>query len=115
MTSRPTIPFNTLAGLGISIIAAGVFSILMQGRPMRVMVPLVFAVALISLAARFGTSVAIFGSIGAAIIFAHSMFTPIGSIQVESDTARTNLAWMVLISVAGAHLLYPSNPSGSKK
>lgn len=115
MRSRFKPTLKTALGVFISTIAAATFAWLMQGRPLRVMLPLAFALVLIALASRFGTGVAIFGSIVAALIFSHLVFPPIGSYQVENEAARTNLAWMILISVAGAHLLYPSNPTSSKK
>lgn len=81
----------------------------------RAFVPLAFIVVLVLLASRYGLAVSVIGSTLTAIIFAHFLFAPIGSLKVDSDTAKTNLAWMILASVAVSYLLFPSHYSGNRK
>lgn len=106
--------FRSTLGILLSIVAAIAAAFAAQGKHMNTLVPLVFAVVLILLASRFGAVVALIGSIISAVVFANLLYSPLGKLQVQSEGARTNLAWMILISVAGAYLLFPSRESGSK-
>lgn len=99
--------FSAAAALGASLLFAA--------QPWRVFVPLAFVVVLVVLASRYGMAVAVLGSVLTAIIFAHFLFSPVGSLRVESSAARTNLAWMVLASVAVSYLLFPSHNIRNRK
>jgi K+-sensing histidine kinase KdpD len=99
--------FSAAAALGASLLFAA--------QPWRVFVPLAFVVVLVVLASRYGLAVAVIGSALTAIIFAHFLFSPVGSLRVESSAARTNLAWMVLTSIAVSYLLFPSHHIRNRK
>jgi K+-sensing histidine kinase KdpD len=94
-------------GVLLSASAALVSSLIFATRSWRVFVPLCFVVVLVVLAARYGVAVSVIGSALTAMIFAHFLFSPVGSFQVESDSAKMNLAWMVLASIAVSYLLFP--------
>lgn len=98
---------RTTEGVIISAIAAVVASAVSTRTPLKLFLPLVFALLLIVLAARFGAIVSVFGSLTAAAIFARMIYAPIGAFSVRDATARGDLAWMVLISVVGSYLLFP--------
>lgn len=92
-----------------------VASLLFSTQPWRVFVPLAFVAVLVLIASRYGLVVAIIGSALTAIIFAHFLFSPLGNLQVESAAAKTNLAWMVLASIAVSYLLFPSHRIKNRK
>jgi len=88
-----------LAAVGTSMVAAG--------HPWKNLVPLVFTVILLVIAGIFGARAGICGSVAAALIFATFLFAPSGSFIVASDSARSNLGWMLLIGIAFSFLLAP--------
>lgn len=103
---------RTTEGVIISAAVAVVAAAVSSRTPLRLFLPLAFALVLIVLAARFGALVSVFGSLIAAAIFARLIYAPIGAFGVHDAAARGNLAWMVLIAVVGSYLLFP--PSGNK-
>jgi len=62
---------------------------LTAGSSARAFVPLVFALVLIALASRYGAGVSLAGSVVAALIFAYFAYAPLGSVRVESSSARS--------------------------
>jgi len=102
-------------GVLVTAAAAMIASLLFAAQPWRVFVPLAFVVVLVMIASRYGLAVAIIGSALTAVIFAHFLFSPLGSLRVESSAARTNLAWMILASVAVSYLLFPSHRIRNRK
>jgi len=96
-----------LTGLLLCLAAASVVSVTFLHSNLRLFVPLGFAVVLIALGARFGGLVSVLGSILAAMVFAYRLFPPLGSLKVQEATARENLGWMILASVACSYLLFP--------
>src|SRR5262249_45360689 len=82
---------------GIAAVAA---SAVAAGHPWKNMVPLVFILVLLLIAGLFGTRVGILSTVLAAVIFAGFLFAPTGSIDVASDSARSNLGWMLLVGIA---------------
>ena len=75
----------------------------------RVWLPMAFVVFVLVLGARYGRVVGMLGTLVAAIIFAHSLYRPVGSLAVEDQTARQVLAWTVLIGVSVSFLVLPTN------
>ena len=73
----------------------------------KVFLPFAFVLVIVAIAARYGVMVGILGSIGSAIIFAHLLYSPLHSFQVDDATARTGLAWMVLCGIAIPYLVLP--------
>lgn len=94
-------------GVLLSAAAALAASMMFSTKSWRIFVPLAFVVVLVLLAARYGVAVSVFGSVVTAIIFAHFLFSPLGSFRIESAGAKTNLAWMVLAAVGISYLLFP--------
>lgn len=64
---------------------------------------------LLVLAVRYGMAVGVVGSIISAVIFAHVLYSPLGSWHVTDHMARQNLAWMILGGVALSFLFAPSD------
>ncbi len=108
MSQEFTKAVRTTIGVLLSAAAALVVSLMFATRSWRIFIPLAFIVVLVVLAARYGVAVSVIGSVLTAVIFAHYLFSPLGSLQVESSTAKTNLAWMVLASVSVSYLLFPT-------
>ncbi|HYE24581.1 MAG TPA: DUF4118 domain-containing protein [Clostridia bacterium] len=110
MTPAISRNLRTTTGVLISAVCAIGAAMLTAGSSARAFVPLVFALVLIALASRYGAGVSLAGSVVAALIFAYFAYAPLGSVRVESSSARANLVWMVLIAVVGSYLLFPPEP-----
>jgi K+-sensing histidine kinase KdpD len=66
-------------------------------------IPLVFLIV-IGLVARFlGTTSAIVGLLSSTFVFANYLFTPLNSLTVKDEAARTNLLLMLLFGLAIAY------------
>lgn len=100
---------DSVLGALLSAIAAAGASVVAIGHSWEVSVPLVFVTILLLISAFFGARAGILGTIMAAVIFAIFLFRPLGSVQVGSDTARANLAWMLLLGISFALLFAPSS------
>jgi len=88
-----------LAAVGASAVAAG--------HSWQNLVPLVFIVVLLVIARTFGSRAGILSTVLAALIFASFLFAPTRSISIASDSARSNLGWMLLIGIAFSFLFAP--------
>jgi K+-sensing histidine kinase KdpD len=98
---------RTATGVALSAVAALLLAIFASGKSTRAMIPWIFILILIALSARFGPMVSLFGSVIAVIVFARKVYAPIGSVVIADETAKASLAWMALISVVSAYLLFP--------
>jgi K+-sensing histidine kinase KdpD len=98
---------RTGTGVLLSAAAALVLATYGAGKSTRWLIPWVFVVIMIALSARFGPMVSLIGSVIAVVVFARRVYSPIGSVAVTDDTAKASLAWMALISVVSAYLLFP--------
>ncbi|SRR6266702_3150937 len=98
---------RTSTGVLLSAAAALALATFGSGKATRWIIPWVFIIILIALSARFGPMVSLIGSVIAVIVFARRVYTPIGSVTVTDETAKASLAWMALISVVSAYLLFP--------
>jgi K+-sensing histidine kinase KdpD len=96
-----------LAGPLVCSLAAALVAILFSPQPSRSIIPFAFLSVVVVLAMRFGAAVGIAGSFLAAIIFAYRLYPPLHSVQVQSQVARSNLAWMILAGVVLSFLLAP--------
>ena len=94
-------------GLGLAVLIAVIVAQFFAGKPEGIFVPLGFVIVLFVLALRYGTVVAVTGSLLAALIFAHVLFSPVGNWQIESQAARQNIAWMILGSIVLSYLFVP--------
>jgi K+-sensing histidine kinase KdpD len=98
------------AGIVLCVGLALLVATFASSRPWRSFVPLVFAIVIILLAARYGLSVAIIGSVAATVIFAMILYKPLGSIRVADQSEKSALGWMLLGSIALSYLLLPPKP-----
>lgn len=88
-----------LAAVGVSVIS--------EGRSWQNLVPLVFILVLLVIAGIFGSKAGIMGTLLAALIFASFLFAPTRSMSIASDSARSNLGWMLLVGIAFSFLFAP--------
>ncbi len=95
-------------GVAVSAVCAIAVALVFSRTPWKLAAPFLFAALLVLLASRFGALVSVVGSLLAALIFAEMLFAPLHSLQVENDTERATLAWMILLSVSASYLLFPS-------
>jgi len=98
---------DSLIGGLICAIAAIAVCRLASGHPWQTVVPLVFSTVLLAVAVVFGTRAGILGSLLSALVFAALLFSPVGSIHVTNEAARSNLGWMLLIGVSFSLLFAP--------
>ena len=98
---------STGIGLVICAAAAAIASRLFAHSEWRTLVPWVFVIVLVALAAIYGTAVGVIGSVVAALIFAYWLYAPVGAMHVGDTAARNSLAWMIVGGVALSYLLAP--------
>lgn len=98
---------DTVIGAGVCGLAAAGASAVAAGRSWQNLVPLVFIVILLAIAGIFGARAGILGTLLATLVFASVLFGSTGSITVASDSARSNLGWMLLIGIAFSFLFAP--------
>lgn len=98
-----------LFGVVLCLIAALICAKVFIQSPSARYVPLGFIVVLLLIGARFGALVSILGAIVAALIFAYSLYPPLGSFHVADDSARESLLWMLLCALVVPSLLFPPN------
>lgn len=98
---------DSLVGGLICGVAALGFCAISAGHPWKTVVPLAFCIVLLAVAFVFGARAGILGTVLAALVFAAVLFAPLGSIRVASETARSNLGWMLLIGVSFSLLFAP--------
>lgn len=101
----------SLAGALLSGIAAAGASAIAAGHSWQTVVPLAFSAVLLVVAVVFGMQAGIAGTVLAALVFAGFLFSPLGSVRVASDAARSNIGWMLLIGL-GFSLLFAPPASG---
>lgn len=94
-------------GAAISGLAAIAATMVAENHPWKDMVPLVFTVVLLVVAALFGVRAGVLGTVLAALVFAAFLFGPTGNLNVASDSARSNLGWMLLIGLVFSFLFAP--------
>jgi len=98
-----------IGGLLCGIAAMGV-SAAAGGHTWKNLVPLIFTLILLAIAALFGARAGIFGTILAGLVFAAFLFSPTGSVSVANESARSNLGWMLLIGIGFSFLFAPPGP-----
>jgi integral membrane sensor domain MASE1 len=99
---------DSLIGALVCGLTALLASTVSAGHSWQATVPLVFSCVLLFVSARFGTRAGISGTVLAAVIFALFLFRPHGSIQIADESARGNLAWMLLLGFSFSFLFVPS-------
>lgn len=98
---------DSAIGAALCAIGALAASSIASGHSWQSTVPLAFSVFLLAIAFVFGMRAGIIGTVLAAVVFAAFLFSPIGSVRVTSEAARSNLGWMLLIGVAFSFLFAP--------
>jgi K+-sensing histidine kinase KdpD len=78
-------------------------------------VPFAMVAIVLLLGLVFGRTVGILGSVIAAMVFAYSMYEPLGSLRVADQGARSGVAWMLLAGVTLSYLLLPAHGDRSKR
>ncbi len=74
----------------------------------KMLLPFAFLALVLLLGLHYGRAVGMLGSIASALIFAHALYQPVGSFFVSDQTARSVLAWTVLIGVSTSFLFLPT-------
>ena len=100
---------DAAVGAALSGLAAIAATMVAEGHLWKDLVPLVFTVVLLVVAAIFGVRAGVLGTVLAALVFAAFLLNPTGSLTVANDSARNNLGWMLLIGLAFSFLFAPSN------
>jgi K+-sensing histidine kinase KdpD len=98
---------DAAVGAALSGLAAVGATMVAEGHPWKDLVPLVFTVVLLVVAAIFGVRAGVIGTVLAALVFAAFLLNPTGSLTVANDSARNNLGWMLLIGLAFSFLFAP--------
>jgi K+-sensing histidine kinase KdpD len=101
------IALRTTTGVALSAAAAILLAIGASSRSAKALIPWVFILILVALSSRYGPMVSLIGSVIAVIVFSRMVYAPVGSVAVSDETAKASLAWMALISVVSAYLLFP--------
>ena len=100
---------TSLIGVVISAWSAVALCLLFRTRDSRYLVPLAFLAVILVVAMRCGVLAGVLGSLIGALIFALYLYSPIGSVVVESKVAKGNIAWMLLGGLAFSYLLGSSS------
>jgi K+-sensing histidine kinase KdpD len=101
---------------GVALCAAAAWTVtLVPWQSARGFIPTVFLVFVLGLGMLFGRMVGILGSIIGALVFARSLYVPLGSFSIHDQGARAGVAWMLLAGVTLSYLLLPSYRDQSPK
>jgi K+-sensing histidine kinase KdpD len=103
-------PENSLIGIGLCAVLAGLLSVFLRDDPVRSIVPLLFLLVLIPVAHLWGASSCIIGACIATLMFACFLFRPIGSLTVQDTADRIILTTCHFIAIAVAYLSSPRPP-----
>jgi K+-sensing histidine kinase KdpD len=108
------ITLYNLLGVVLCFIAALICAKVFIQSPSARYVPLGFVVILLLIGARFGTIVSVLGAVMAALVFAYSLYPPLGSFRVTDGNARESLLWMLLCAFVIPTLLFPPNSASRR-
>lgn len=81
----------------------------------RSIVPFAFLGLVLFLGFRYGRAVGILGTLISAMVFAFSLYQPLGSLAVADNTAKSALAWAMLVGVCTSFLLLPDGHHHQQK
>ncbi len=113
MKKKVVAQIGPVAAVVVCAVGAWAVTLVHWKPPAQELVPFAFLAIVFALGMLFGRTVGILGSIIAALVFAHSMYQPVGSFRVTDQSARSGLAWMLLAGVSLSYLLLPSGGMGS--
>ena len=106
---------RTALAVLLCTVLAWIVALFSAGRPWRAMVPFLFLLVILGLGLLCGRTAGILSSLAAALVFAHSLYKPLGQVQVSDPSLRMNLAWMALAGVSLSFLLQPEVGEPHKK
>jgi K+-sensing histidine kinase KdpD len=98
---------RSVAGILLIVAGAVIVSRLFSHTDSKGMVPLVFAVVPILVAAVCGLTSGLVGTVLSALVFAHFLFAPGQSLVPYASLAGKSLGWMLLTSITFSYLLFP--------
>ena len=106
-------PFVLPALLGIFVagLLSFALSLYFRGRSSQTLVPFGFIIIIIVIAKAFGRTAGVLSTASAALIFAISLFRPLGSVVIVNGLARLNLSWMILAGMTLSYFLGKEKPS----
>jgi integral membrane sensor domain MASE1 len=102
-------------GTALCLAAAGGLTLIFRESPFKHLFPFVFLGIIAFIATRFGSASGVFGTVGAAIIFAAFLFQPMLSLRVKDFDQRSNLLWMVVGGIAASELLGTPTKDGPRQ
>jgi K+-sensing histidine kinase KdpD len=73
----------------------------------RRLLPFAFLGLVLLLGFLYGRTVGMLGTIVSVVVFAYTLYQPLGSVAVADDGARSSLAWAILLGVSASFLLLP--------
>lgn len=100
---------GSAAAIALCAVAAWVVTLVKWQPREQEFIPFAFLGVVLALGLVFGRIVGIVGSVVSALVFAHSMYSPVGSFQIADQGARSGVAWMLLAGVTLSYLLLPAN------
>lgn len=106
---------SIVSAIGVLICAwsAALLAFIFHEFPSRAtMVPIAFLFVVVLVSIRFGITSGVIGSAIAALIFATFLYAPLGSPQIDSKPARSNIAWLVLGGLSISYLLGSTSSGG---
>jgi len=98
---------SIVSGIGVVVCAwtAALLCLLLRGRHVGALVPMVFLLIVAMVAIRCGAVAGVLGSSVAALIFAVFLYRPLGTPLVSDSAARMNVGWVLLGGIACSYLL----------
>ena len=102
---------KVVSAIGVLICGwtAALLSFIFHDLSSKAVVPIAFLFIVVLVSIRCGILSGVLGSAVAALIFATFLYAPLGSPQIASATARSNVAWLLLGGLAISYLLGSSS------
>jgi integral membrane sensor domain MASE1 len=96
--------YSRVGSIVLCLAAAGLSALAFRVSPYKSFLPLLFLAIIVFVAARFGSTAGILGTIGAAALFAEFLFEPTFSLRVDDSVQKNNLIWMVIVGIAASEI-----------
>src|SRR5262245_13641079 len=96
---------GTLLCVSIAALLAGLFA----SSSIRLALPLICLAVVLAVAARFGATTGILGTVFSAIVLAYFVFSPQNSLRVADNTARNNIGSLLVGGISLSFLFAPSS------
>jgi K+-sensing histidine kinase KdpD len=98
---------RTIGGVLLTVASAGAVTRISSHTQFKGVVPLIFAVVPVLVAASCGLLSGLVGAVLSALIFAHFLFGPTQNLGAYASFAHKSLGWMLLASFTLSYLLFP--------